>query len=501
MATKELMQDEVELNRIDVVSNFRRSMNPDRLQELAENVKKIGVLEPVLLRRGEGNRFVLIAGARRLNAAKLAGLKLIPARVLEVDENQAAEIQALENLHREDVGPVDEARAFKTLLDIGSHTVDSLAARIDKSVSYIYRSLKLLDLPEAGLKALEEGVITTGHAHQILRAPAKQAETLVKYATTKLGWYNRYPTADELKREIEKTIERDLSSALFPKDSDYGGAMACMGCPFNTGNQNALFDGAVKGKCTNPGCFSAKTTAFYKELKAKGEKKFKGLSFVGTAVENGYSQIQQIKGGVVVSPSDKKIQKVLKAKPDQFGFGILKPRRWSNAKPQLVLVCKDPEVAGIQEQPRPTEMTPEERARLTFVENHVEVVVWRTVLERFDVRKSNFVGLLKGAWEKRWERRLLAPLFTALDIEMPQGDDTELPAGIDKVGMETLTKLTLLVLGRMAGLEIEEMLGEEAKGLGKIAKTAEGEGQKLWRAQETTSSPIAEDSPKEVSNA
>ena len=167
----------------------------------------------------------------------------------------------------------------------GGHTPESLAEHVDKSVSYVYRSLRLLDLPEAGIKALEEGIITTGHAHQILRAPKKNAEDLVKYATTKMEWHKRYPTVDELKQYIARRIEKGLESAPFPKNVAYADEVACTNCPFNSGNQNMLFDGAVKGQCTNPACFNKKTGHFYRELQAEGKEKFKGLAFIGSTAK------------------------------------------------------------------------------------------------------------------------------------------------------------------------------------------------------------------------
>src|ERR1039457_3476803 len=274
----------IELDQIEVRSNYRRTMDQARLAELADNIKKVGVLEPVLVRR-DGKSLVLIAGARRLAASKEAGLKTIPARILEVDAKQAAEIQALENLHREDLSPLDEARAFKTLLELGSHTHASLAERIDKSLTYIYRGLKLLELPEKAMTALEKGIISTGHAHQLLRAGPKHMEGLVKYATTKLGWTGKFPSVDDLRREIEKTVQKDLKKAIFPKNCAFAGEMPCTTCPFNSENQGALFDGATKGYCVNPTCFSKKTAAAYRELQEKGAKKYPGLKFQGAGVK------------------------------------------------------------------------------------------------------------------------------------------------------------------------------------------------------------------------
>ena len=148
METKEAAQMQVAVDQIQEGPNTRTHMDAASLREFAANVKKVGVLEPVLLRKDEKGHWVLIAGHRRLAAAKIAGLKEIPARYLEVDESQAAEIQTLENLHRENLPALDEARDFKQLLDKGSHTVETLASKVDRSVKYIYRSIRLLDLPK-----------------------------------------------------------------------------------------------------------------------------------------------------------------------------------------------------------------------------------------------------------------------------------------------------------------------------------------------------------------
>ena len=126
METKEMSQTVVSLNQIEVGSNFRRSADPLKLKELAENIKKVGVLEPVLVRRNGSEKLLLIAGSRRLEASKMAGLEVIPVRILEVGEKEALEIQAFENLHREDMSPMDEARAFKTLLDMGGYVASSV---------------------------------------------------------------------------------------------------------------------------------------------------------------------------------------------------------------------------------------------------------------------------------------------------------------------------------------------------------------------------------------
>jgi len=115
---------------------------------------------------------------------------------------------------------------------MGSHTVESLAAQVDKSVKYVYRSLRLLELPVKAVMALEEGIITTGHAQQILRASEKNVEALVTYATTRLEWQKRVPTVDELREYVEKRIAKNLVAAPFPKEVPYAEQMACSVCPF-----------------------------------------------------------------------------------------------------------------------------------------------------------------------------------------------------------------------------------------------------------------------------
>ncbi len=145
MQTKEAAQMQMAVEEIVEGSNCRSRMNPGKFEELVQNVKKVGILEPLLVRRDAKGKVILIAGYRRQAAAKVAGLQEVPVRILDVDEKQAAEIQALENLHREDLSPLDEARAFKRLLDRGQHTVESLAAQVDKSVNYV-EAPKMLNL-------------------------------------------------------------------------------------------------------------------------------------------------------------------------------------------------------------------------------------------------------------------------------------------------------------------------------------------------------------------
>jgi ParB/RepB/Spo0J family partition protein len=485
MPTKDVAQMQMAVDEIVEQSNFRSHKNPAKFGEFVQNVKKVGILEPALVRRDADGKVIMIAGHRRLAAAKAAGLKEIPVRLLDVDENQAAEIQALENLHREDLSPMDEARAFKHLLDKGSHTVETLTAQVDKSVKYVYRSLRLLELPVKAVKALEEGIITTGHAQQILRASEKNAEALVTYATTRLEWQKRYPTVDELREYVEKRITKDLTIAPFPKDIAYAEQMACSACPFNTGNQNALFDGATKGHCTNPGCFNKKTAVYYKELQSSAAAKFAGLKFLGTATENGYgSGPMQVKGAYVVEKVDEKIKKAMQAKPEKFGYGIVKPSRWDGKKPRVVLLCKEAKLAGLSESKTALsyrEPTPEERERDAFIQLHVHSAYCGLAVQKLEFDRTDLLHLMEAAWEDQWKRPRLEAFMKAAGIQTSGLKEAEFPSeALEKKSRDSLIQLAMLFLLGGNSDEIESLLERKKVKLQEFLKQSEAAAMKLW---------------------
>ena len=371
VAVKEVYQGMVSIKQVELNGNFRQRFDPEQMKELTENIKNNGVLVPILLAKKGKDSYRLIAGARRFQAAKTVGLEEIPARVIEAEESKLEEIQLFENLHRADLGPVEEARAFKKLLDHGKHTVQGLAKQVDKSVKYVTRSISLLQLPEKAIKAIEKGVLSPEHGHQVLRVPEDKREKLVGYALEP-KWNDILPTIHELKHEIEQRMERNLASAYFPKDREYAGEMACATCPYNTGNQDVLFEGAQSGKCTNSACFTKKLNHSLKEFKEQAGKQAEGLKFVGYGRQDGTSTV---KGAAVLTQQEsnsEKIKGLLKQNPEKFGFAVLKPSGFgSKHMPTTVLVCKDKELLhgvirkGLANQQ--TVLTPEEREREEFL--------------------------------------------------------------------------------------------------------------------------------------
>ncbi|HXW83091.1 MAG TPA: ParB/RepB/Spo0J family partition protein [Candidatus Binataceae bacterium] len=158
----------------------RLVFDPERLQELANAIKIQGVLEPLLVRlkpdapAGGAAEYELIAGERRLRAAKLAGLETVPVIVRELDDRNALEVSLVENLAREQLNPIEEARAFAALNRQFMLSHDTIADRVGKSRPYVTNQIRLLELPEEVVHLVVQGKLTTGQARPLLALPGKQ---------------------------------------------------------------------------------------------------------------------------------------------------------------------------------------------------------------------------------------------------------------------------------------------------------------------------------------
>jgi ParB family chromosome partitioning protein len=165
---REASQD-VPLDRI-VPNRFqpRQQFETDELAQLAESIKRNGVLQPILVRRKADGLFELIAGERRYRAAKLAGLKSIPAVVRNTNDEQAMELALVENLQREDLNPMEEARAYQRLTTEFGLTQEALAQKVGKDRSSVANSLRLLNLPNEIKELIGSLKISVGHAKVLL---------------------------------------------------------------------------------------------------------------------------------------------------------------------------------------------------------------------------------------------------------------------------------------------------------------------------------------------
>jgi ParB family chromosome partitioning protein len=160
--------DEVAIDLIDPSSLQPRTVFDDtKLAELAKSIQANGVVQPLLLRR-KGTRFELIAGERRWRAAQLAGLSKVPAVLRNVSDDKVLELALIENIQREDLNPIEEARAYKKLIDTLGLTQEIVAERVGRDRSYITNYLRLLRLPEDLQELLQVGRLSTGHARTLL---------------------------------------------------------------------------------------------------------------------------------------------------------------------------------------------------------------------------------------------------------------------------------------------------------------------------------------------
>lgn len=165
-----------ELKLTDIVPNPnqpRTNFNEEDLADLADSIKREGLLQPILV-RPQGKKYQIIAGERRWQACKLAGLTSAPVRIIQMDDVQTMRVALIENLQRSDLNAIEEARGFKQLMRVGELTQAQLAEAVSKSRSAVANAIRLLDLPEAVQEMIYQGDITAGHARAILSIPEEE---------------------------------------------------------------------------------------------------------------------------------------------------------------------------------------------------------------------------------------------------------------------------------------------------------------------------------------
>lgn len=199
------LHDSLRQISIDVISpnpyQPRMVWDEQEMSDLAESIKSNGVIQPIIV-RPIGRRFQLIAGERRLRAAKLLSLKTIPALVRPASDEQLLELALIENIHRTNLNPIERAKAYQNYLNTFSLTQGEAAERLGEDRSVIANYLRLLDLPDEIKQMLIEGQLTMGHARAILALPTDELRR-------KLA--NRAMTGRLSVREVEKLVRRYLA--------------------------------------------------------------------------------------------------------------------------------------------------------------------------------------------------------------------------------------------------------------------------------------------------
>ena len=160
----------------------RHDFDEEELQALADSISVHGVIQPLTVREMPNGYYQIIAGERRWRAARLAGLREIPAVIIEADDRKVMELALIENLQRQDLNPVEEALGYQTLITDHGLTQEEAAKRVGKSRPAVANTLRLLTLPTEVLEKLKEGLLTAGHARAILslKTEKKQLEAAQK---------------------------------------------------------------------------------------------------------------------------------------------------------------------------------------------------------------------------------------------------------------------------------------------------------------------------------
>lgn len=190
---------EIDITKIKPNPNQpRKNFDEDALKDLAASIKVHGIVQPIVLNKNADGTYMIIAGERRWRAANLCGLKTVPAIIKDYTEKQIKEISIIENLQREDLNPVEAAKAIKELMDEYGLTQEAVSERIGKSRSNVANTLRLLTLYPAVLDMIEKGKISAGHARCLV---------VVEDANEQLKLANAIVSKNLSVRDIEKAIK------------------------------------------------------------------------------------------------------------------------------------------------------------------------------------------------------------------------------------------------------------------------------------------------------
>lgn len=275
--------------------NPRRTMDEAALAELAASVKEKGVLEPILVRPfADGTRYEVVAGARRLKAAQLAGLDEVPCLVRDMSDAELLEVAILENVMRSDISALDEGDAYRVLTKQHGYTIDKLVEKTGRSRTVVFQRMKVAELQGEVRKALAAGQLSASVAELIARLPTEKAQEAAlaklrkechyKYLETKGEWdldrenISRLPYR-EAKELLDQEFRLVLKEAAFDtKDADLvEGAGPCTTCPKRTGADRDTFADVKADTCLDAVCWKLKTAAATRLLKAEVKERGKEL--------------------------------------------------------------------------------------------------------------------------------------------------------------------------------------------------------------------------------
>lgn len=199
----------IEVDIKDIVAKSdqpRRKFEQESLQELADSLKEHGVLQPLLVRK-HGKRYEIVAGERRWRAAEMIGIEKVPVLVKEIDDIEAAEISLIENLQREDLSLIEEARAYRHMIERYGYTQELLSKKLGKSRTHVTNTMRIMNLPEEVLAMIDAGKVSAGHARALLSMGSADQQIVVAKQIVEQGLSVR---AVEEKARQKKTGTRTV---------------------------------------------------------------------------------------------------------------------------------------------------------------------------------------------------------------------------------------------------------------------------------------------------
>ncbi len=256
---------EIEIN--DVVFNPRQPrqiLNDQKLEELASSIKEHGVVQPIVVRQLENGKYELIAGQRRWWACKELGMEKIPAVIREYGDLEAAAVALIENVQRENLNPLEEARAYKVLMEDFGLTQENVSQRVGKSRPFVGNMVRLLTLPEQVQQMIIENKLSVGHARAILglekeekqveaankivdaQLNVRQAEDLVKQMNTVRPSVRRRVHKPKEYRILEKDLSSILNANIKVRNNKDGGGRVVM--DFKNAQEMVAFLSFIKQK-------------------------------------------------------------------------------------------------------------------------------------------------------------------------------------------------------------------------------------------------------------
>ncbi|MDH6185319.1 ParB/RepB/Spo0J family partition protein [Polaromonas sp. CG_23.6] len=341
--------------------NPRTNYPEDAMQELTNSAKEVGIIQPVLVRpRGNGS-YELVFGHRRHRAALQAGLSIMPAIVRDLTDAQSAQLQAVENVQRRDLDPIDEALGYAAFIAAHGITKDELARQTGKSRTHVYNRLKLATLHPAGQAALRAGKLRTEVATLVARVPGEKNQAKALALALEGGYAGELKSYRTARSELAEKFTLDLKTALWALDDAdlVESAGACTACPKRSGVDPIVYadmldkkgynDYTPKGDnvCTDSDCFAGKKSAQLKRQQEALEAKGK-VMVVGNAARKAVDAQGNVKGDYIPISEMREALKSVNNGTAGPAVTILTIQDQRSGKTIEVVKRKEAEAAGVK---------------------------------------------------------------------------------------------------------------------------------------------------------